>query len=214
MFAAHEEVCCLPSHIRIHPTCYCITYQSCASHCLRRCCRYPWRQCHWHHWCTSHRRTPGDKKESMVKGQWLSKDRIKRPTKWQVVRVQTPTVHYLQWFLFCSNHFDFLQFVTNAQLIMTLKKMPNAKHSLQMKLRFWVRLKKVSSSEYDSSFFHISHFTNYKNITSLSFKPEEPEHNEVAESVWPRSQRRKKREDTPEHQRTLIWTLGWMLCSH
>lgn len=32
-------------------------------------------------------------------------------------------------------------------------------------------------------FFHISHFTNYKNITSLSFKREEPEHNEVAGSV-------------------------------
>lgn len=51
-----------------HTTSYCIIYQSCVSHCLPRCYRYPWRCCHWHHWCMSHRQTPGDTK-SMVKGQ-------------------------------------------------------------------------------------------------------------------------------------------------
>lgn len=96
------------SHVRIHrhPTCSCITHQSCASHCLRRCCRYPWRQCHWHHWCKSHHRRPGDnKKKSMVKGQLVAKDRVKRQkhTKWQVLSHQVKCNHLLH--MICSVYF-------------------------------------------------------------------------------------------------------------
>lgn len=62
------------AHAQIHNLLlyYCIVYQSCVSRCLPHCCRYPWRHCHWHHWCRSHRRTPGDRK-SMVKGQRVSR---------------------------------------------------------------------------------------------------------------------------------------------
>ena len=37
--------------------------------------------------------------------------------------------------------------------------------------------------------------------------------NKVAESVSPHSPKRKRTGGTPEHQKTQIWTLGWMLCS-
>lgn len=48
-------------------TCYCIIYLSYVSHCLPHCYRYPWRCCHWHHWCMSHRQTPWERK-SIVSG--------------------------------------------------------------------------------------------------------------------------------------------------
>lgn len=79
--------------------CYCFTYQNRASHCLPHCYRYPWRLCHWHHWCMSHRQTPADRK-SITKGQRRirannqnekdanSKSVVLQPLKWRCVYFQ------------------------------------------------------------------------------------------------------------------------------